>query len=158
MGLASLLKGKVVMIPCLCSRASLTRISFLKLASSGYKQACYLKVWVVLWTLCYFQYQSHAVQKRGEVLQVGLQLLACLHLGCKVESVQLKMGRNWSRQFVSSRGFNCSNCSISRNSMRVCVWMAVCSISLPRLTDRMCFVRSGVNIEKFAICVPFLSV
>ena len=26
------------------------------------------------------------------------------------------------------------------------------------LTGRMCFVCSGVNIEKFAMCVPFLSV
>ena len=48
-----------------------------------------------------------------------------------MESVQSKLDRNSVREFLSSSGFNCSNCSSSRNSLRIRVWMGVCSLSLP---------------------------
>ena len=36
--------------------------------------------------------------------------MACSASGSKVESIQLKLDRNWSRESISSSGFNCSNC------------------------------------------------
>ena len=48
---------------------------------------------------------------------------ARLGSGCKVESVQLKLERNWFRELVFSNEFHFSNCSSSRNSLRIRVLM-----------------------------------
>ena len=132
-GLAYLLKGNVVMMPYFCSRDSSTRMSSLRLLGLGrlWPKAgllftgvsCTLNSPLIPISIRYRTKMSWNSTRRAST--------ACLAPISKMESVQSKLDRNWFRESMSSSGFNGSNFPRSRKSLKICVWMDVCFLSLP---------------------------
>ena len=125
--------SSVVMIPYLCGRASSTRMLSLRLSGAG-------GLWLLAGLLpngviCTLNSVLIPLSKRCLAKMswnsTSRSSTACLASSCKVESVQSKLDWNWFRDSVSFSGFNCFKCSSSRTSLRIRVWMGVCSLSLP---------------------------
>ena len=132
-GLADWLKGKVVMTLHLFSRVGCTRRSSLRLIGAPRLrlQAGLLTKGANCTLNSVLNPMSKLCRAKMSWNSKSRSSTACLAWSCKVDPVQSKIDRNWSRESISSGGFNCSNYSSSRNSLRIRVWMGIFSLSLP---------------------------